>query len=197
MHRLIKTTTIAGVLATSLPLLIGTANALTPNAWNPITPYRCQSYSFQNNNGEIQTTLNISATDGTFLNVFESPVTSTILRYCAQGSTFLAWYDPSQRYWTEFYFYPGQSVVGAPLTVGWNRIKPTSCFTTQGIDDSGIPFPGGDFWVSTPYFGLLVKDSRDIDAIAGVCGDGIEAIYGYSDGVNYTMNNFQFYAGLR
>jgi hypothetical protein len=198
MFQTVKAITIAGVLATSLPLLTGTANALTPNNWNSIMPYSCQSSSL-NHNGVTDTLVSITFWEGAWrtMYVFGSQVTGNVLNHCMSGTPFVAYYNPDfPYYFTTFYFAlspPGYQY--STVYPGWNAVRPLYCETAQPLDNTGVPLPTTSLWVVNQAYTFGVVNSRVIGGIANFCETRVDGIYNAIAGFNNNglyWNVFEF-----
>jgi hypothetical protein len=113
MHQCVKAMTVAGMIATGLPLLTEAANAQTAG-WNRISTQYCESPLTTISNvvapGSVFAPLWIWGINGngTGMWVFvpDSSITGAMLRLCYDGAAFWGWYD-NVAGWTEFYFYQG------------------------------------------------------------------------------------------
>lgn len=116
MHRLIKAMTVAGMVATALPLLLTeSADAQTLYSWNKLTPVYCYFWVNQAvGSSTASSGLSITAsTNGAvaYISVPDTNIMSAMLtKACFEGSVFWGWYG---RYsggaldWWDFYITPG------------------------------------------------------------------------------------------
>ena len=110
MHQLIKAMTVAGMIATGLPLLTEAANAQTIYTWYQFTPQSCEATISPHADGSISTTMYIGVIlNGTYTTIWmpDSSLISGIYKSCADGSGFWAWYDGPAAGWTSYFTYPG------------------------------------------------------------------------------------------
>jgi hypothetical protein len=188
----VKAITIAGALATSLPLFTGTANALTPYAWNTITPAYCYSYSFTYR-GQKDTELAITDRSGTTIYALGSQVIGNLASSCMYGTSFQAYYNPTQAYFTTFYIVPYVPPLrDTPLHAGWNLFRPTYCETLQAIDSIG-PVPTTVLWVGTQYFSFGIPDSLAIGGLFTLCDYPYLVLEGWNNGTSYWDTFFYDY----
>jgi hypothetical protein len=199
MFRTVKSMTIAGVLATSLPLLTGTANALTPNAWNLFFPYQCMSWSYVKSNGDVSTVLNITSYENYIasnFNVIDSQIIPMLVSACNIHFGLKVYDRPDQTYLSDFIVLPLHQPPANPpsLQVGWNFVRASYCVVSQPRDSNGTPIASTSVQVQTPSFVFSVQDSRDIDAILNACLNSY-GFYGYFDGTNFVWNDFYYFPG--
>jgi hypothetical protein len=109
MHQLVKAMTVAGMLATGLPLLTGAANAQVVGNWNLVRPFSCYTWQTFNPDGS-QSTNYMTVTDSTSwysFSVSDPAVISALFKFCDDGKPFYAWGRPAGYFWNTVYVYPG------------------------------------------------------------------------------------------
>jgi hypothetical protein len=111
MHQLIKAMTVAGTVATGLPLLTEAAKAQTIYSWYQFNPLYCETGAYRNANGGKSTYLTIVVNlNGSAYSIYippDSQLISSLFQSCFDGSGFYAWYNGAGDGWTDFYTYPG------------------------------------------------------------------------------------------
>ncbi len=110
MHQLIKAMTVAGMIATGLPLLTEAADAQTIYTWYQFTPQSCEATIYPHADGSISTSMYIGVIlNGTFTDIYmpDSQLISALFKSCTDGSGFWAWYAGPAAGWTSYFTYPG------------------------------------------------------------------------------------------
>jgi hypothetical protein len=110
MHQLIKAMTVAGMIATGLPLFTEAANAQSIYTWYQFSPQSCEATIIPHADGSISTTMYIGVfLNGTYTNIYmpNSQLISALYKSCTDGSGFWAWYAGPAAGWTDYYTYPG------------------------------------------------------------------------------------------
>jgi hypothetical protein len=110
MHRLTTAMTVAGTLATGLPLLTEVANAQTTFNWYQFTPLYCEAFVYRHTDGSVSSSLYVNVNlNGYPYNILvpDSPLIGALYKSCTDGSGFWAYYEGPAAGWTTFYTYPG------------------------------------------------------------------------------------------
>ena len=110
MHQVVRAMTVAGMLATGLPLLTEAANAdgtiFTPGAWNLIVPATCQTFESPQAGGGTITSMQIYNGED-FAHVYDSLAISALFRICYDGLPIYGFYTSPSAGFTSFWTYPG------------------------------------------------------------------------------------------
>jgi hypothetical protein len=115
MHQLIRAMTVAGMVASGLPLLTEAADAQIVNGWHKLTPVYCYFWVNQAVGSSTATSglsMTASFDNGIdYIGIPDTNIMSAVLtKACFEGSVIWGWYGPysgSALSWTEFYVSPG------------------------------------------------------------------------------------------